>query len=82
MKSLKKKNKCAFCCAPLIFSDFEKVRDYKMDDFDFLKEYRLELALHLIKVCNVNKTATKCFLNDEHTYSGHDWYTREEWSVA
>ena len=41
----------------------------------FLKDYQSKLYYHLQELFNVNEESLCCFLHDEYTYKGRDWYT-------
>ena len=48
----------------------------------FLKDYQSKLYYHLQELFYVNIESLYCFLLDEYTYKGRDWYTGETWSVS
>ena len=48
----------------------------------YLRNYHLKLIPYLNKRFFQNKSSICCFLDDEYTYRGHDWYSGETWSVS
>ena len=62
----------------------KKIKQYteKMIDEKFLSLEHKKLYSYLIQLFNEKKNCFKCFLHQEYTYSGHDWYSAETWSIG
>ena len=71
----KNKEKCTLYWIPIIFENFRKKLDYNMENPIFLKAYHAKLVPYLVEISDMNKSAIKCFWNNEHNYSGWDWNT-------
>ena len=48
----------------------------------FLNLEHKKSYVYLIQLCNEKKNCIDCFLHQEYTYGGCDWYLRETWSIG
>ena len=67
---------------PRIFDGFEKKYTEKMFDYNFFNLEHKKLYPHLIQLFNEKKNCINCFLHQECTYGGRDWYLGETWSIG
>lgn len=74
------KGQDAMCTIPISFSNVEG--DLDKNEFNiFLHLYHSRLIDYLMEFFCLNKSGIECFLFDEFSYSGCDWYTGQQWSV-
>ena len=78
----KNKEKSTLYLIPTMFENFEKKLDYNMENTIFSKAYHTKLIPYFVEIFDMDKSAIKRFLNDEHTYSGQDWNRGTKWSVG
>ena len=53
-----------------------------MFDYNFFNLEHKKLHPYLIQPFNEKKNCIDCFLHQEYTYGGRDWYLGETWSIG